>query len=91
VIGSHWDGKGISGGNCYGVRKKARFVQWFEEQGFEEQQGFEPEQIYIRFVSDSFADAPLLDYADEAIFNTASASAKARAEAKGWRVCDLRH
>lgn len=85
VIGSGWDGERISGGNCYGARKKERVLSWFEEQGFER------EHVYIRFVSDSFADAPLLDYSDEAIFNTASASAKTRAEERGWQVLDLRH
>lgn len=85
VIGSGWDGEKIVGGNCYAQNKKARFLSWCEEQGLKR------EQLHIRFVSDSFADAPLLDYADEAIFNTASGSAKVRAEGKGWQVLDLRY
>jgi phosphoserine phosphatase len=43
----------------------------------------------IRFVSDSFADAPLLDLVDEPIFATASARAARRARLRGWRVVDL--
>lgn len=43
-----------------------------------------------RFVSDSFADAPLLDTVDEPIFATASRRKAARAMARGWRVIDPR-
>ncbi len=77
VIATRWDGKSIPGGNCYGETKRLRVAQWLD--------GREAE---IRFVSDSFADTPLLDEADEPVFVTTSARKRTRAESKGWRVID---
>lgn len=79
VIATQWDGRSIPGGNCYGEEKRRRVEAWI---------GSEAEAAEMRFVSDSFADAPMLELADEAIFVTRSASKKARAEALGWCVID---
>lgn len=84
VIGSLWDGQSIVGGNCYGPRKKERVDAWLHASGFD------PASLHIRFVSDSFADTPLLDAADDAIFNTYDEAASKRARARGWSVHDLR-
>lgn len=80
LIGTRWDGRGIPGGNCYGETKLARVQQWMGAQGISRN------EVQLRFVSDSFADAPLLEIADEPIFVTASPAKRRRAEARGWRV-----
>lgn len=79
VIATRWDGQGIPGGNCYGEEKRKRVAIWLKDK---------PANRHTRFVSDSFADAPLLQEADEPIFVTQSASKRKRAEALGWRVID---
>lgn len=80
VISTRWDGCSIEGGNCYGATKLARVRQWAEAQGFS------LEDMQLRFVSDSFADAPLLDLADDPVFISASVGKRAQAIARGWRV-----
>ena len=77
VIATRWDGTGIPGGNCYGETKRARVAEWL---------GSDPQEHDLRFVSDSFADAPLLNQARDPVFVTGSPSKRARAEASGWRV-----
>lgn len=80
VIGMRWDGCSISGENCYGEKKLARVRQWAEHEDLS------LEKADLRFVSDSFADAPLLELADDPIFISASPRKRARAKARGWRV-----
>ena len=80
VIATPWDGAAGAIANCYGVEKHRRVQAWLIAEGLRR------EDIRLRFVSDSFADAPLLDMADEAIFVIRSASKRRRAEARGWRV-----
>ena len=77
VIATRWDGEGIPGGNCYGETKRARVAEWL---------GSDPQEHDLRFVSDSFADAPLLNQARDPVFVTDSPFKRARAEASGWRV-----
>ena len=77
VIATQWDGSNIPGGNCYGAEKARRIGEWLQLHGIKGD---------IRFVSDSFADAPLLDRADDAVFVTASPAKAKRAQARGWRV-----
>lgn len=79
VIATRWDGTSIPGGNCYGEEKHRRVTEWLGEP---------PSETAMRFVSDSFADAPLLSEAEDAVFVTQSAGKRARAEALGWRVID---
>lgn len=83
LIATRWDGATIPGGNCYGEAKKRRVMEWLSEVG-----GDQP-GTHIRFVSDSFADAPLLNVAADPIFVTGSAAKSSRAAACGWRVMDL--
>lgn len=83
VVATEWDGEGIPGGNCYGAEKLARVAAWFA------QAGFRRDETHVRAVSDSFADAPLLDWADEAWFVTADRRAARKAEARGWRAVDF--
>lgn len=80
VIGTKWDGQRIEGDNCYGTEKHRRVIAWLERHGLS------PNDLHIRFVSDSFADAPLLDLADEAIFVSASPRKRRLAAARGWRA-----
>ena len=79
VIATDWDGSRIPGGNCYGATKRDRVGAWLCDNGIAGE---------MRFVSDSFADAPLLDQADDAVFVTASPRTARRAQARGWRVVD---
>lgn len=82
LIATEWDGSTIPGGNCYGETKKARVLAWFARQGIDRS------SAQVRFVSDSFADGPLLDWADEPVFVTRSARETKRAQARGWTVID---
>lgn len=77
VIATRWDGESIPGGNCYGETKRARVAEWL---------GGQPAEHDFRFVSDSFADRPLLDDAANPVFITNSKRRRARAEASGWSV-----
>ena len=77
VIATQWDGRSIPGGNCYGEAKLARVSAWRQEQGT-----VGP----MRFVSDSFADAPLLEAAEEPVFVTHSSRKAERARLRGWAV-----
>lgn len=80
VIATRWDGSTIPGGNCYGKVKCQRVLRWLEEHGLARK------DTTIRFVSDSFADAPLLAQVDEPVFVTASRKQAAKAADKGWAV-----
>lgn len=80
VIGTHWDGEGVPGGNCYGRAKYDRVLDWMAAQGFDRS------QAHISMASDSFSDAPLLDWADEGIFVTDSVAKAKDAREKGWQV-----
>ena len=80
VIATLWDGASISGGNCYGDEKARRVQTWFDTLGASEM------PVALRFVSDSFADAPLLEQAQDAVFVTANAGKREIAERKGWTV-----
>lgn len=83
VVATRWDGRDIPGGNCYGEEKKRRVLEWFSAGGIG------PGNATLRFVSDSFADAPLLDLAAEPIFVTSSSKQAQKAAARGWRAMDL--
>ncbi len=83
VIGSPWDGGPVAGPNCYGAEKLVRVQAWFDTLGIERS------AASIRAVSDSFSDAPLLDWADEAWFVTARAGEARRARARGWLPVDF--
>lgn len=80
VIATGWDERAGRIDNCYGDEKHRRVLAWLAEQGLRR------DAIRLRFVSDSFADAPLLNLADEAIFVTRSDAKRRRAQACGWRT-----
>lgn len=77
VIATRWDGRQIPGGNCYGEEKRRRVLEALGDTGLD---------TSLRFVSDSFADAPLLNEAQEAIFITSSARKANRAASRSWAV-----
>ncbi len=79
VIATRWDGRLIPGGNCYGAEKYRRVAEWL---------GHDPAQSDLRFVSDSFADLPLLAAAKDAVFVTRNNAKRAKAAAQGWQVVD---
>jgi phosphoserine phosphatase len=83
VIGTVWEAGAIPGGNCYGAVKLARVEEWLSASGTERG------ALHVRAVSDSFADAPLLDWADEAWFVTADAAQARKAAARGWTPVDF--
>ncbi len=82
VIATRWDGRAIPGGNCYGAEKHARVLAWLDGATGPR------EGLHLRFVSDSFADAPLLDEADEPIFVSRDAGKRDRARHRGWPAID---
>lgn len=81
LVASEWQADGVRQLNCYGPEKLARVERWLVEQG----RG----QVALRFYSDSFADAPLLDRADEAFFVTRNPRKAVLARARGWQVVDF--
>lgn len=80
IIATRWDGRSIPQGNCYGETKLSRVREWAEAEDVS------LENAQLRFVSDSFADKPLLKLADDPIFISGSAGKRARARARGWKV-----
>lgn len=83
LVATCWSAEGVPSPNCYGPEKLKRVKAWLAEQGIDRT------WAEVRVVSDSFADAPLLDWADEAWFVTVNARLAKRAEARGWRVVDF--
>lgn len=77
VVGSEWDGWRMPLGNCYGAEKLRRVREYLGER-----------QV-VRAASDSRADAPLLDWADEAWFVTRKPALAEQARARGWSVKDF--
>ncbi|MBP7952229.1 MAG: HAD-IB family phosphatase, partial [Sphingorhabdus sp.] len=55
----------LQGENCYGAEKLRRVTAWMDEQKWDRS------QCFIRCYSDHPSDAPLLDWADEAILISA--------------------
>ncbi|WP_174209016.1 HAD family phosphatase [Sphingorhabdus sp. EL138] len=72
----------IIGENCYDVAKLDRIKTFLGEQGLER------ESIHIRAYSDHVSDAPMLDFADEAVATTPSAQLRHLAKKRGWRILD---
>ncbi|AKM11647.1 hypothetical protein AB433_07940 [Croceicoccus naphthovorans] len=86
VIATRWadfSGVRIDGRNCYGEEKLRRISAYLSEMGIDAENG------HVRSYSDSFADAPMLEWSDEAVFVTASARATRRAQGRGWSVADF--
>ena len=80
VVATRWKGLERVPDNCYADAKLASVLDRQPAIG----------EARTRFVSDSFADAPLLDRVDEPIFATTSNRKAKKAAARGWRVIDPR-
>ena len=80
MVATRWDGFERVPDNCYADTKLASVLDRQPEIG----------EARTRFVSDSFADAPLLDRVDEPIFATTSQRKAKKAAGRGWRVIDPR-
>jgi phosphatidylglycerophosphatase C len=73
----------IDGENNYGAEKLRRVISWLSAQGLDRS------ECHISAYSDHISDAPLLDFADEAVFVTASDVKAAAAQSRGWQVRDF--
>lgn len=72
---------GFSSENCYGEEKLSRIRQWLEESGG-------PTFDKIIAYSDSRSDAPMLEYADEAIIVCPNRKTRDYAIARGFEIWD---
>ena len=80
VVATRWEGFARVPENCFADTKLASVLDQQPALG----------EARTRFVSDSFADAPLLDKVDEPIFATTSRRKAEKAAARGWRIIDPR-
>jgi HAD superfamily hydrolase (TIGR01490 family) len=72
----------IDGENNYGPAKLRLIEAWLE------QQGIARSDAKIRFYSDHVSDAPVLDWADEAIAVNPSRGLRRLAAKRGWEIVD---
>ena len=70
----------IDGENCYGPAKLRMIAEWLEKSGLERR--------HVRFYSDHASDAPVLDWADEAVAVNPHAQLRRLAAKRGWMVED---
>ena len=80
VVATRWQGFDRVPDNCYADTKLASVSEQLPALG----------QVHTRFVSDSFADAPLLDAVSDPIFAATSRRKAGKAAARNWRVIDPR-
>ena len=74
----------IAGGNCYGPAKVPRVEALLARLGLPRN------AVTARFYSDSISDAPLLDWADEAVLVDPRPKGRKLAAARGWQVARFR-
>jgi HAD superfamily hydrolase (TIGR01490 family) len=72
----------IIGENCYDEAKLDRIKSFLDEQGLARK------SVHIRAYSDHVSDAPMLDFADEAIATTPTPKLRALAKRRGWKIID---
>ena len=72
----------IDGENCYGPAKLRMILGWLDAQGIDRA------GINVRFYSDHASDAPVLEWADEAVAANPHDRLRRLAVARGWRVVD---
>lgn len=70
----------IDGENCYGPAKLRMVADWLAKSGFE--------RGHVRFYSDHASDAPVFEWADEAVAVNPHAKLAKLAAARGWTVED---
>src|SRR5688572_2391142 len=70
----------IDGENCYGPAKLRMVVEWLGKSGFE--------RGHVRFYSDHASDAPVFEWADEAVAVNPHAKLAKLAATRGWAVED---
>lgn len=72
----------IIGENCYDTAKLDRIKTLLKEQGLAR------DRLNIRAYSDHVSDAPMMEFADEAIATTPSPKMRALAQKRGWEIVD---
>ena len=72
----------IDGENCYGPAKLRMLAEWLAKSGFE--------RGHVRFYSDHASDAPVFEWADEAVAVNPHERLKRVAAERGWAVEDWR-
>jgi HAD superfamily hydrolase (TIGR01490 family) len=70
----------IDGHNCYGPAKLAMIEEWLGRSGLE--------RAHVRFYSDHASDAPVFEWADEAVAVNPHDRLARLAKARDWRVED---
>jgi len=70
----------IDGENCYGPAKLRMIADWLGKSGLE--------RGHVRFYSDHASDAPVFEWADEAVAVNAHDRLRRLATTRGWRVED---
>ncbi len=70
----------IDGENCYGPAKLRMVADWLAKSGFE--------RGHVRFYSDHASDAPVFEWADEAVAVNPHAKLARLAAMRGWKVED---
>lgn len=72
----------IEGENCYGPAKRRMLDLWLAEEGLRDAHG------HVRFYSDHVSDAPVFEWADEAVAVNPHGRLRALAAKRGWNVED---
>jgi HAD superfamily hydrolase (TIGR01490 family) len=72
----------IDGENCYGPAKMRMVADWVERSGLTGRHS------HVRFYSDHVSDAPVFEWADEAVAVNPHDKLRRMAEARGWAVED---
>jgi HAD superfamily hydrolase (TIGR01490 family) len=72
----------IDGENCYGPAKLRMIRSWLIEQKIDR------EAAQVRFYSDHVSDAPVLEWADEAVAVCPSPKLRRLAMQRGWQIID---
>lgn len=70
----------IDGANCYGPAKLAMIEQWLGTEGVK--------RADVRFYSDHASDAPVFEWADEAVAVNPHRKLRRLAAERGWRIDD---
>ena len=70
----------IDGQNCYGPAKLSMVEEWLAKSGLE--------RGHVRFYSDHASDAPVFEWADEAVAVNPHDKLARLAQSRGWRVED---